>query len=244
MAEPEPTWTTETTERICAVADVIERWLRKEAPAAANALFRSDLEELAELVWPHIAGHERQRAAQERDQARAELLDARCRLMDATADLYTQRQRTAHAQQERDQARAEGYRQAAHDIADAIRSHFTTPDRSVQQCQRIALHHAEAQRLRAALEHAAASTGSGPRAGAPGPQDMPADWLLALLRQVRDEQSLDVADAELIDHHRTEGYRRVIHAAYRVGYAAALGHHITVAETGDAVLIGDQPDPR
>lgn len=41
------------------------------------------------------------------------------------------------------------------------------------------------------------------------------------------------------------GIRDTARAAYRTGYAAALGHQITVNDTGDRVHIGDprEPDP-
>jgi hypothetical protein len=86
-----------------------------------------------------------------------------------------------------------------------------------------------------ALEDAAADE--------PAPQSIPAAWELVLLRQAEREEGLDVADDELLDHHRTATYRSVIQAAYRVGFAVALGYEIEVGDLGDRLLVGDRVTP-
>ncbi len=77
----------------------------------------------------------------------------------------------------------------------------------------------------------------------PGPQDIPEAWMLVHLRRVNIEAALDIADDELLDHPDTDPYRQAIRSAYRVGYAAAVGCEITVADEGDYIHIGDRwPD--
>lgn len=79
-----------------------------------------------------------------------------------------------------------------------------------------------------------------PATPTPGPQDIPHEWLLALLRQADESDEADVSDDELMHHYRTAGYRTAITSAYRLGYAAALGCEITVED--DLVLIGDRAE--
>jgi hypothetical protein len=92
--------------------------------------------------------------------------------------------------------------------------------------------------LGTALGQPAPST---PDAAEPGPQDIPAEWMRAILHDATTLDDLDVADTELLTHHRAQGYRTAIRTAYGVGYASALGYAITVKD--DLVLIGDRPEP-
>lgn len=48
--------------------------------------------------------------------------------------------------------------------------------------------------------------------------EIPAALELDFLREVNERDSLDVAEKELLDHHRTLVYRWVIAAAWRAGY--------------------------
>lgn len=64
----------------------------------------------------------------------------------------------------------------------------------------------------------------------PGPQDIPDDQLDALIDRAEHDGLLPYPAA----YH-------LARTAYRVGYAAALGYHITVSEDGDQVHIGDRP---
>jgi hypothetical protein len=87
------------------------------------------------------------------------------------------------------------------------------------------------------LERQLAGLGSSRRAQAP--QLIPAEHELALLRQINAEEGLDVAEDELLDHARTQGYRQAIRAAYAIGQAMTLGYAVTADELG-GVAIGDR----
>lgn len=63
-------------------------------------------------------------------------------------------------------------------------------------------------------------------------QSIPADQLAALRRYAEQEADLGTDDP----------VEEVAKAAYAVGYAAALGHRITVGRSGAGLLIGDRVD--
>lgn len=74
------------------------------------------------------------------------------------------------------------------------------------------------------------------------PGTIPAAFLLALLRQARDDDSLDITDDELLDHHRTDVYRRIIQACWIAAQASALGWQVEVGDLGDRLLVLDRID--
>lgn len=72
------------------------------------------------------------------------------------------------------------------------------------------------------------------------PGTIPAVLELALLRQANAEDGLDVADDQLLDHGRTEVYRRIIQACWVAAQADALGWEVAANGRGDRVLILDR----
>lgn len=75
------------------------------------------------------------------------------------------------------------------------------------------------------------------------PAGLPVEIELALLRQANAEADLDVAEDELLDHHRTQTYQTLARAAYAAGWAVASGYEVTVGDLGDRVSIGDRITP-
>ncbi len=74
------------------------------------------------------------------------------------------------------------------------------------------------------------------------PGTIPAVLELALLRQARDEDSLDVTDDELLDHHRTDPWRSIIHACWTAAQAHALGWEVATNGTGTRLVVLDRID--
>lgn len=74
------------------------------------------------------------------------------------------------------------------------------------------------------------------------PRAIPQEFLRALLTQANGEDGLDVADDDLLEHHRTEVYRRVIESAWIAAQAEALGWQVEIGDLGDRLLVLDHID--
>jgi hypothetical protein len=74
------------------------------------------------------------------------------------------------------------------------------------------------------------------------PRAIPQEFLRALLTQANGEDGLDVGEHELLEHHRTEVYRRVIESAWIAAQAEALGWQVEVNDVGDRILVLDRID--
>lgn len=74
------------------------------------------------------------------------------------------------------------------------------------------------------------------------PRAIPQEFLRALLTQANGEDGLDVGEHELLDHGRTEVYRRVIESAWIAAQAEALGWQVEVGDVGDRLLVLDRID--
>lgn len=180
-----------------------------------------------------------------------------------TSDLLDQidqqRTRAEAAEQERDQTRAElADEQATHAKTISNFEEYVETSTEAQKRLRYQLDDARRDLTRARQAFTElANTGSPAAtpvpstdaqelsmpvvAGAPDPSKLPREYELAFLRQAKDEADLDVAEDELLDHHRTQTYRTLLQAAYAVGWAIASGYEVTVNDLGDRVGIGDHP---
>lgn len=71
--------------------------------------------------------------------------------------------------------------------------------------------------------------------------DLPSEQLVALMREAH--VGVDHRADDRLDCCFTSYHRRAVIAAYRVGYAAGLGHDVSVNDDGDRVLVGDRSEP-
>lgn len=77
---------------------------------------------------------------------------------------------------------------------------------------------------------------------ATGPSAIPEPFLLALLKHANDSDCLDVAEDELLDHHRTRAWREILPACWIAAQAEALGWQVEVNDLGDRLLVLDRKE--